>query len=67
MEMAYSHGVRLVDRNMIVDGRRVPIDRVLADPDPSALVSDEGPLSVSRYHFAAFPHPRLRTSGQGTL
>ena len=53
----YSHGVRLVDATMEVDGTRMPSARVLADPNLSALLSAEGPVPVSHYSFAVFPHP----------
>ena len=53
----YSHGVRLVDRTMEIEGKTMPIDSVLANPKLSALLSSEGPISVARYHFDAFPAP----------
>ncbi|MBN1476800.1 hypothetical protein JXA47_08605, partial [Candidatus Sumerlaeota bacterium] len=40
----YSHGVRLVDREVVVDGETMDIEEVLADPVLSALLSDEGPM-----------------------
>jgi len=53
----YSHGVRLVSKTMEVGGKPTSIEKVLADPELSALVSSEGPLTVSRYNFRVFPHP----------
>lgn len=44
----YSHGVRLVRRAVRVDGRRMPFERVAADPVLHVLVSDEGPLRTLR-------------------
>ena len=47
----YSHGVRLVAREIVLDGKKVAISRVLADPALHPLLSDEGvvPLSCQRY------------------
>ncbi|MHB8637175.1 MAG: hypothetical protein ACYC96_11965 [Fimbriimonadaceae bacterium] len=53
----YSHGVRLVDATMEIDGRSIPVSRVLSDPRLSAVVSSEGPVPVSRYRFTTFPRP----------
>lgn len=44
----YSHGVRLVARTMIVDGQPMDIQTVMTSPDLHGLVSDEGPLKVTR-------------------
>lgn len=40
----YSHGIRLVQRAMQLDGRTVDAAEVLADPVLCALLSDEGPV-----------------------
>lgn len=53
----YSQGTRLVSRTMEIGGKQVAVDRVLADPVLSALLSDEGPLHSTRYHFETFPKP----------
>jgi hypothetical protein len=45
----YSHGVRLVRREMIVNGKATTIDAVLADPKLCVLLSDEGPMRDYRY------------------
>jgi hypothetical protein len=45
----YSHGIRLVDRDVVVDGVTMDIDLVLSDPVLSALLSDEGPMTGCRY------------------
>jgi len=45
----YSHGVRLVKRAMTVDGRVYDLRHLMASPDLSPLVSDEGPLTVTGY------------------
>jgi hypothetical protein len=51
----YSHGIRLVQRRMIVNGEPETIDQVLSDPRLAALLSDEGVLRRTRYEFSAFP------------
>jgi hypothetical protein len=45
----YSHGSRLVQRRMIVNGEAKTIDDVLADPHLAPLLSDEGVMSRTRY------------------
>jgi hypothetical protein len=45
----YSHGVRLVDERMTIAGRPHRVSDVLADPDLSTLLSDEGPLRITTY------------------
>lgn len=45
----YSHGVRLISRDMLVDGQPADLLAVLADPRLSALVSDEGPVRPTKY------------------
>ena len=45
----YSHGVRLVRNTLDVDGRKMKIAELLADPDRCGLVSDEGPMKPPRY------------------
>jgi hypothetical protein len=45
----YSHGIRPVRRSVRVDGRVMPIEKVLADSTLSALLSDEGPILTPRY------------------
>ena len=45
----YSHGIRLVSPNMVVDGKDVLVVDVLKDPALSALLSDEGPITRPRY------------------
>ncbi|MFN7135102.1 MAG: hypothetical protein ACK4N5_23705, partial [Myxococcales bacterium] len=44
----YSHGVRLVGGTVRVDGVERPIAEVLRDPVLSKLLSDEGPLRLTR-------------------
>jgi hypothetical protein len=45
----YSHGVRLVDESMEVDGRPDRVTRVLRDHELCGLLSDEGALRVTAY------------------
>jgi len=45
----YSHGIRPVRRWMTVDGVRMTFEAILADGAKRALLSDEGPLAVTRY------------------
>jgi hypothetical protein len=42
----YSHGVRLIKRQVIVDGKPGDIGDVLKDPALCNLLSDEGPIDV---------------------
>ncbi len=50
----YSHGIRLVQMNVTVDGISKALTNVLNDPNLAALVSDEGVISRPRYTFSAF-------------
>lgn len=45
----YSHGIRLVKRQMTVDGEPRDLWEVLKDPDLCFLVSDEGPILIPHY------------------
>lgn len=45
----YSHGVRLVKSEMIVDGQRMMIQDVLKDPHRCASISEEGMIDPARY------------------
>ena len=42
----YSHGIRLVKREMTVDGKRMNIEDVMKDPNLCNAVSDEGPIDA---------------------
>lgn len=48
--MDYSHGIRLVRKTLLVDGRPRFIQDLLADPVLCRLISDEGVLTDPRYH-----------------
>jgi hypothetical protein len=43
----YSHGIRLVAREMLVDGKPFRVDDVLRDPQLCGLLSDEGVIDVN--------------------
>lgn len=45
----YSHGIRLVQQQMILNGQTTSVARVLSDPKLAMLLSDEGVISQSRY------------------
>jgi hypothetical protein len=45
----YSHGARLVLNEVTIDGEKVTISDLLADPKRCGLVSDEGPMTPPRY------------------
>lgn len=42
----YSHGIRLISQQMIVDGQPRRVDEVLKDKDLSKLLSNEGPIEI---------------------
>ncbi len=44
----YSHGIRLVDKFMVVDGKEMEVSEVLKNPLLSKLVSKEGPIEDCR-------------------
>jgi len=45
----YSHGIRLVSKNMLVNGEPKTVAEVLADPKLCGLISDEGVITNARY------------------
>jgi hypothetical protein len=45
----YSHGIRLVSQNMLVNGEPKTVAEVLADPKFCGLISDEGVITNARY------------------
>ena len=45
----YSHGIRLIDRMVTIDGNPRTIQDILADPKLAPLLSDEGVMSQTRY------------------
>ena len=45
----YSHGIRLVKRDVVVDGKAMDLRDVLRDPELAPVVNDEGPLTCVSY------------------
>lgn len=45
----YSHGIRLIANDVIVNGNIMRIQEVFANPHLAPLVSDEGPLKFTKY------------------
>ncbi|MDH7482012.1 MAG: hypothetical protein QHH26_08595 [Armatimonadota bacterium] len=56
----YSHGIRLVKRTVIVDGKPYDIRNVLQDPILCSLLSDEGP--ITRPFYGAQIHSNVEKS-----
>ena len=44
----YSHGVRLVSKNVLLDGKVTSIVNILRDPELSGILSDEGTIKDTR-------------------
>ncbi len=51
----YSHGVRLIQKKMLVNGEAKTVEEVLADPNLAGLLSDEGIVRPARYILKEFP------------
>jgi hypothetical protein len=52
----YSHGIRLVNNSMLLDGVPTTVQAVLANPDVAGLLSDEGAFSAgSKYPTSSAP------------
>ncbi|HEY1173558.1 MAG TPA: hypothetical protein VGH19_19495 [Verrucomicrobiae bacterium] len=49
----YSHGIRFVQRTMLLDGVKTMAESVLADAGLAALLSDEGVFKTTRYEVLA--------------
>jgi hypothetical protein len=45
----YSHGIRLVAPDAVLDGKVVQLEEVMQSPALARLISDEGPLRATRY------------------
>jgi hypothetical protein len=43
----YSHGIRLISQQIIIDGRQTQVREVLKDKELSPLLSNEGPIDIS--------------------
>ena len=55
----YSHGVRLVQLSVTVNGQPTTLPEALANPNLAPLFSDEGVVPVARYATNAAPVARL--------
>lgn len=51
----YSHGIRLVQQRLLLDGQPTSFSQLLTNPITAQLVSDEGPFHEPRYRVAATP------------
>lgn len=47
--VTFSHGIRLVDRRVVVDGARRDLWDVLRDPELAPILSDHGVIAEARY------------------
>jgi hypothetical protein len=63
----YSHGIRLVNRKMFVDGNETTVARVLADPTLCALLSDEGVVTSAHYPARATPAQGEQDGASATI
>ncbi|HEX5219241.1 MAG TPA: hypothetical protein VFZ59_06710 [Verrucomicrobiae bacterium] len=62
----YSHGIRLVQQRMILNGETTTVARVLADPRFAGLLSDEGVFTNARYPTSARESFPMATNPRGT-
>lgn len=58
----YSHGIRLISRDVVVDEKSMNIDDVLASPELSPLLSDEGPMKIASMYPSTAPVPATAPS-----
>jgi hypothetical protein len=63
----YSHGIRLVQLRMTVNGEPRTIPEVLADANLAPLLSDEGPMENIRYPLNSQSNPKRPESRAITL
>lgn len=69
----YSHGIRLVQQKLIVNGATRNVAEVLADPNLAGLLSDEGVIPDARYPTNTLPadaatsHPPAPRSGAAAI
>ena len=59
----YSHGIRLVQQKMTVNGKVTTVAAVLAEPELAGLLSDEGPIAEARYRTNALPSVPAQMKG----
>lgn len=61
----YNHGIRLVHRDVLVDGVRLDLMDVLRDPELAPLLSGEGVIAEPRYSVLRLPpSPQFSDSSQ---
>lgn len=48
-QVVFSHGIRLVDRSILVNGVGMEVAQVLSDPELAGLLSDEGVIAGASY------------------
>ena len=54
----YSHGIRLVQRRMMLNGVSKTADEILADPELAPLLSKEGVILRTRYNLLSEVQPQ---------
>jgi hypothetical protein len=59
----YSHGIRLVQEAVLLNGSPTTVSAILKDSDFSAILSDEGPIPFPRYGDEP---TGVETEGEGT-
>lgn len=50
----YSHGIRLISKKIIVNGKKTTIAKVLKDPELNVLLSDEGVIEQPYYPITPY-------------
>lgn len=58
----YSHGIRLISRDVVIDGKTMDVAEVLASPELSALLSDEGPMKIGKIYPPQATVPSTQSS-----
>src|SRR5262249_6200466 len=59
----YSHGIRLVQQRVKLNGKETTIATILVDPNLADLLSDEGPIAEPRYSTNSFPSVPAQMKG----
>lgn len=55
----YSHGIRLIRKKVVLNGKTMQLSEILQDPQLSQLVSNEGPIRIIKY-----PVPERNVEGE---
>lgn len=50
----YSHGIRFIQRDVWVNGKKMDIRKILSSPELNVLISDEGPIAKPFYPSKKF-------------